>query len=130
MRKKGSTLPEATDSWQRAWKTGSYGGVDVAVERLGSVADARRVAADWLDPEISDAVGTFRVPGADGAVGLRFLGLSWLWVQAPTVGPFIDDVQQQYGTLIVDIRASGLSTSADHSEALEAARQVRQLASH
>jgi hypothetical protein len=124
-RRPSSTLPRAVDSWERGWRTPPYGGVRVSVERLISNAAAQQLSASWLgSAKLSDSKQIFRVPGDSRALGLRYLGLAWLWAETESVGPYIDEVQLVYGPVLVDIEVGGLATTSDHSQALALAQAV------
>ncbi len=49
----------------------------------------------------SDGVEQFRVPGVPKAVGVRYLGYAWLWVQSPALAPYVDQVVIRFGDKVV-----------------------------
>lgn len=76
----------------------------------------------------SDAIEQFDVPGLDQAVGIRYLGFAWLWIQPPTSGPFIDQVVLRCGDTLITASVSNLATGSGHDVVVKLASDVSSLA--
>ncbi|MFN7148504.1 MAG: hypothetical protein ACK4V6_03400 [Microthrixaceae bacterium] len=97
----------ATQVVTRSWQAPDFGGVTVTV---GSYADEQMAAADGarlVDEVVVDAVDSFELASAPGAVGIRFLGNGWLFAQPPSSPPYIDRAVLQLGTVLVTVQVSG-----------------------
>jgi hypothetical protein len=120
--------PPSLAAWTRAWRFGSYGGSRVTAARMRCVCDATSLVDRWLTPEYSDGVEQFTVPGVTGAVGLRYLGSAWLWIQTSTIGPYIDDVLIQRGSTVLDAAVADLPRGSNHDAVDLLAREVNRQA--
>ncbi|HEY7626587.1 MAG TPA: hypothetical protein VH761_05945 [Ilumatobacteraceae bacterium] len=49
------------------------------------------------------------------AIGLRYAGYAWTWMQPADVGPQIDVAVVVYDTVVVVINLTGLEPTDDHS---------------
>jgi hypothetical protein len=117
-------LDAGIDMWRRSWRRAGYGGVTVSAIRFGSPAEAMEAARGWMARVDDPAVETFEVPGLAGAQGVRFLALEWLWLQPPTVGPYIDEVSLVLGDTYVTVGVGGVPTGTGHETAIAVAREV------
>lgn len=112
------------ESWTVAWIRDSYGGARESIARMRSIDDASTLVDDWLRDEYPESSETFMVPGLPGAVGLRRVGFAWLWAQSDAVGPFIDEVEMQFGSTVIEVGLSNVSAGSDHHQVEALARQV------
>ena len=85
-------------------------------------------ARRWMARVDQAAVETFDVPDVPGAQGVRFLAFEWLWMQPPTMGPYVDEVSLVFGDTYVTVAVGGVPTGAGHDSAMTHARK-RSLAS-
>jgi hypothetical protein len=126
-----ATLPDeldtATDGWARIWQRGSYGGVTVSAMRFRSAHDAMSAARQWTARVDDVAVETFDVPGLPGAQGVRFLAYEWLWLQPPTIGPYVDEVSLVFGHTLVTVAIGGVPTGSAFETAIAQAQEVARL---
>ena len=128
-----ATMPDALDTavdgWTRSWQHQTYGGVTVSAVRFPSQQDAMEAARRWIARVDQPAVDAFDVPDLRGAQGVRFLGYDWLWLQPPTVGPYVDEVSLVFGDTYVTVAIGGVPTDANHDTAIAQAQAVARLAS-
>lgn len=120
--------PGVMSDWSRAWQVGDYGGARVTAWKYESAAQASGGAATLLDGVASDGVEKFDVPGLPGAVGIRYLGYAWLWVQPSTEGPYIDEVVMKFGDSVTIVTVSNLPTGSGHDVVASLAADVARLA--
>jgi hypothetical protein len=120
-------LEGATEGWIRMWAHAD-GGATVAAYRYASPADARRSAGALLARRDTGAIETFDIPDIPGARGVRLLSLGWLWIQPPTVGPYIDEVTMVFGDTVVIAGINSTSTESHHQLAIAQARDIVRLA--
>ncbi len=123
------SLDDAVDGWARTWEHETYGGVTVSAMRFPSGEDAMTAARRRMAEIDQPAVETFDVPGLPGAQGVRVLALEWLWMQPPTVGPYVDEVSLVFGDTYVTVAIGGVPTGAGHDDVVTHAQAVARLAS-
>ncbi len=119
----------AVDGWSRTWQHETYGGVTVSATRFPSGEDGMSAAQRWMTRGDQYAVETFDVPDLPGAQGVRVLALGFLWVQPPTMGPYVDEVSLVFGDTYVTVAIGGVPTGAGHDGAITQAHAVARLAS-
>ena len=120
-------LAGASESWIRMWQHDD-GGATVAAYRYASPADALRSADAWLAGRDVGAIEVFDIPDVPGARGVRLLAKVWLWVQPPTVGPYIDEITMLLGDTVVIVGVNSTSADGHHEAAIAQARDVVSLA--
>jgi hypothetical protein len=120
-------LAGASESWIRMWQHDD-GGATVAAYRYASPADALRSADEWLAGRDVGAIDVFDIPDVPGARGVRLLAKAWLWVQPPTVGPYIDEVTMLFGDTVVIAGVNSTSGGGHHEASIALARDVVSLA--
>ena len=103
------------EGWTTAWQVGSYGGGRVVAVRYGSTFDARAAAVRLLTYYSADGVATFASAVLPDAVGQRYLGLPFTWVQPADLAPVADMMLSVYGDVMVVVFMAGLEPRADHS---------------
>jgi hypothetical protein len=123
----GGPLAGASEGWIRMWQLGE-GGATVAAYRYASPADALRAADEWLAGRDVGAIDVFDIPDVPGARGVRLLAKAWLWVQPPTVGPYIDEITMLFGDTVVIAGVNSTSHGGHHEAAIAQARDVVRLA--
>lgn len=94
------TRPDMTRSWTRGWEAGDVV-VSVTAAKYTVTPSASRDAAALAKAVASDGVEQFRVSGAPKALGVRYLGYAWLWLQPPAQAPFIDQIVIRFGDKVV-----------------------------
>lgn len=119
---------EAVASWHRSWQEGEYGGATVSAIRYSSVSAAEAAARRLLEGLASDAVEQFDVGGIAGAVGVRYLGYAWLWIQPPTEGRVIDTVVIPFSDVVVLASVSNLAATDGHEVVNDLAGEIQRLA--
>jgi hypothetical protein len=112
----GGDLGSRTRAWDRTTVT-----VRDFTTANGALEGARRD----IERYVADAVARIRVPGAPEVVGLRVLAYDYLGVQPPDVGPYLDVVWAQYGTVLWTIAVGDVPTGSDHGEVARLATEVR-----
>lgn len=113
------------DGWTRAWQRADYGGSRVSVIELRSRARALAVVPEEIHKATGDAVAGFSVPGVRGAFGVRVIGMSWLLVQPPDAGPYVDLAWAVYGRDLVWAAVANLPEGASHRAITELMRRVQ-----
>ncbi len=118
------TKPGLQASWSRAWQFENYGGARVTVEKYETTEQAANSASELLYKDAGDGIEAFEVPGLAEAVGVRYLGFAWLWVQPPTKGPFLDRVVMRLGDRVVSASVANLPTGSSHEVAARLATDI------
>jgi hypothetical protein len=121
-------LGAAVDGWSRAWQVDADSGVTVSALRFPSAQEAMDAARRWTARQDQAAVEVFAVPGVSGAEGVRILAYEWLWLQPPTVGPYVDEVSLVLGDTYVSVAVGGVATGSGHETATALAQDVARLA--
>lgn len=114
--------PGLVACWTRAWQRNSWGGARVDAYRFDTEQHAIDAAHLLLEPKSADGVETFSVPGVPGAVGLRVMSSSWLFVQPPNLASMFDSVTIIYGTTVIEAKVA--DDTEDHDAVLGLARLV------
>lgn len=91
----------------RAWQHEEFGGVTVTVGKYSDGAAALERADDLVDEVIADSVATVTLSAAPDAVAVQFLGFAWLFVQSPSVPPYVIRAVLPFGDTIVTVQVSG-----------------------
>ena len=84
----------------------------VTVGTYPDAAAALDDAALLLDEAIADGVVDVDLPSTPEVRAVRMVGYGWLWVQPPSVGPYIDRAVMPFGRLLVTVQVSGLDAGA------------------
>lgn len=115
-------------SASRVWRPTSFGGARVTVVQFETAQTAAAEASEWVTRPAKEMVETFPVPDVPGAVGIRYLGHAWTWVQAPSEAPFIDTVVLRGGdrAAAADVTISG--PEENHDLALALATEIAERA--
>jgi len=120
-------LEGARDGWMRRWQNAD-GGATVAAYRYASPTEAQRHAEAWLAEQANGTIETFAIPDVAGARGQRRLAKAWLWVQPPTVGPYIDEITMVFGDIVVIAGVLSSAPDGSHEPAISQAREIVGLA--
>lgn len=108
----------------RVWRPTSFGGARVTAIQFTTSDKAAEATSDWVSHLAGDAVETFAVPDVPGAIGIRFLGRAWTWVQAPSVAPLQDRVVLRGGDRVALADVTITVAHDDHHLVLALAEQV------
>jgi hypothetical protein len=103
----GDSSSSATQEVSRSWQPASFGGVTVTA---GTYPDAEAALADaalLVDEAAADGVAAVDLVATPEVRAVRSLGYAWLWVQPPSVGPFIDRAVMPFGRVLVTVQVSG-----------------------
>ena len=95
------------DMWSAAWADPTYGGLRVDVARFADPEQAAGAAERVLADRALDGVSTFDT-GLAASTGVRALAMAWLWVQPPTVAPYLDSTVLRFDDTVVVVEASGM----------------------
>lgn len=120
----GGSSSTATATISRSWVPKSFGGVTVTV---GTYPDSNAVLADaarFLDDAVANGVAAVDLGTSPGVRGVRSLGYAWLWVQPPSVGPFIDVAVLPFGRLLVTVQVSGRDAATVDAQLAEVTAEV------
>lgn len=120
-----STAPEQVS---RSWQAPSFGGVTVTVGTHRNAAGALDDAALLLDEAIADGVAAVELPATPEIRAVRMVGYGWLWVQPPSVGPYIDRAVMPFGRLLVTVQVSGLDAGAVDAQLASVTADIAELA--
>jgi hypothetical protein len=108
----GDSSSSAPEEVSRSWQPPSFGGVTVTA---GTYPDAEAALADaalFLDEAAADGVAAVDLVATPEVRAVRSLGYAWLWVQPPSVGPFIDRAVMPFGRVLVTVQVSGPDAAA------------------
>ena len=109
--------------WTRAWRLGDFGGVRVTAMSYSGSDSALQSAEVQLRRLQGIGVETFKIPGAKAAVGLRALTYTDLWLQDDHTPPYIDEVYAVFGSMLVNVGVSNLTTSS-HAIAIAMMQEI------
>ena len=109
--------------WTRAWRLGDFGGVRVTAISYTGSESALRSAEVQLRRLQGIGVESFTVPGAKAAIGIRAVTYSDLWLQDGHTPPYIDEVYAIFGSALVNIGVSNLTTSS-HAIAITLMQEI------
>ena len=122
-----SALRGSDERWSASWADPTYGGLRVDVARF-SDADLAAAAAERLLAERAlDGVSTFDA-GLGTSTGVRALAMAWLWVQPPSVAPYLDSTVLRFGDTVVVVGASGMDPERQLALVRDASARVIALA--
>jgi hypothetical protein len=107
--------PGELDGWTRAWQRGDYGGVRATAVRFDTQQHAREAVRHYLSTKAGDSVESIVLADQPYARGTRLLGLAWLGIQPPDLGPYVDYLYAIFGRTMVVVAAAALPTGSDHS---------------
>ena len=102
----------AAEQVSRSWQPSSFGGVTVTA---GTYPDAEAALADAaliLEQAAADGVAAVDLVATPEVRAVRSIGYAWLWVQPPSVGPFIDRAVMPFGRVLVTVQVSGPDAAA------------------
>lgn len=103
----GDSSSSATAEVSRSWQPPSFGGVTVTAGTYPDAEAALADAAQFLDEAAADGVAAVDLEATPEVRAVRSLGYAWLWVQPPSVGPFIDRAVMPFGRVLVTVQVSG-----------------------
>jgi hypothetical protein len=108
----GDSSSSAPEQVSRSWQPSSFGGVTVTAGTYPDVEAALADAALLLDETAAAGVAEVELVGTPEVRAVRSLGYAWLWVQPPSVGPFIDRAVMPFGRVLVTVQVSGPDAAA------------------
>jgi hypothetical protein len=100
------------EGWTRAWRLGDFGGVRISAVRYVGSDSALQSATAQLRRLQGIGAGSFTIPGAKGAIGIRAVTYSDLWLQDGRTPPFIDEVYAVFGSTLINVGVSNITTSS------------------
>lgn len=102
------------DGWTTAWSNGHAGGRITAI-RYQDRQQAVDAAWRTLSAYGRDATSKFSLSSMPNAIGLRYAGYAWTWIQPADFGPQIDAAVAVYDTLVITMNVTNLPPTEDHS---------------
>lgn len=112
------------EGWQRVWAAPEYGGSRVEVHRYDSRAAAAAAVVDTVARVTPDTTQRFTFDDMPNAIGVRYSGAAWTWLQPPEVGYQIDRISMLFGDVVVFILMGGLPQDAGHEIVHDTARNT------
>jgi hypothetical protein len=109
--------------WTRAWRLGEFGGVRVTAVSYAGSDSALQSAEVQLRRLQGIGVDPFKIPGAKAAIGIRVVTYSDLWLQDGHTPPYIDEVYVIFGSTLVNIGVSNITTSS-HAIAIALMQEI------
>lgn len=112
------------EGWQRAWAAPEYGGLRVEAHRYESPASAAAAVVDTVARVTPDTTQRFTFDDVPNALGVRYSGAAWTWLQPPDIGYQIDRISMLFGDVVVFILMGGLPPDAGHEIVQSIARNT------
>ncbi len=92
---------------KRAWQDGKSGGITVTVGKYADGAAALERANSLIDEVLADSVAIVALSAAPDAVAVQFLGFAWLFVQPPSLPPYVIRAVLPFGDTVATVQVSG-----------------------
>ena len=111
------------DGWTTGWSTGHAGGRITAVryrDRLQAVDEAWRTLSKYG----GEASSTFSLSSMPEAIGVRYAGYAWTWMQPADLGPQVDAAVVVCDNVVVTMNVTGLEPTDDHSALVKVSEAV------
>jgi hypothetical protein len=111
------------DGWTTGWSTGHAGGRITAI-RYRDRQQAVDAAWRTLSKYGRDATSTSSLSSIPEAIGVRYAGYTWTWMQPADLGPQIDAAVVAYDNVVVTMNVTGLDPTDDHSALVKVSEAV------